>query len=431
MDIQIKNYTFDASLKTITFDDYVSIRLDSVRVITNVTDNILIYNFIQIGRGGTVLTNVLTLDYDTTSMDDADDLQIVYNDDEIKATQTDQQALLTELQLKADVTETQPVSAASLPLPTGASTEAKQLADGHNVTANAGTNLNTSALATEATLTADLQSIEDNQTDGTQKTQILNGTGSIDYDNPLNVLNFPYGYAIAEGDVAGHSSLYKFGSNPDIGVGEETIWRQGGLYDWVGVDAAPGIVKLSSSSTDDVNITGTGAWLVTIYGLSTVGVEQSEQLAMTGQAGVNSTLEYSRVNRIIVNTGGTGLKNAGTIYVGTGIISTGVPAVIWSTVDVGKNQTLQSIWTVPTGKTFYMTSFAVSTNSNKGNVINMYFRPPGELFQIKVNAYLFSTNFVKQFDIPLSIASGTDIDCRAIGTATGAGIAMSFEGWYE
>ena len=33
-------------------------------------------------------------------------------------------ALLTELQLKADLTETQPVSAASLPLPTGAATEA-------------------------------------------------------------------------------------------------------------------------------------------------------------------------------------------------------------------------------------------------------------------------------------------------------------------
>jgi hypothetical protein len=29
------------------------------------------------------------------------------------------------------------------------------------------------------------------------------------------------------------------------------------------------------------------------------------------------------------------------------------------------------------------------------------------------------------------LASGTDIDMRAIGTATGAGIAGSFEGWYE
>lgn len=35
-------------------------------------------------------------------------------------------SLITELQLKADLTETQPVSVASLPLPTGASTSAKQ-----------------------------------------------------------------------------------------------------------------------------------------------------------------------------------------------------------------------------------------------------------------------------------------------------------------
>lgn len=40
------------------------------------------------------------------------------------ATQTTAAAILTELQLKADLSETQPVSAASLPLPTGASTEA-------------------------------------------------------------------------------------------------------------------------------------------------------------------------------------------------------------------------------------------------------------------------------------------------------------------
>lgn len=39
---------------------------------------------------------------------------------------TDLDALLTELKLKADLTETQPVSAVSLPLPSGAATSAKQ-----------------------------------------------------------------------------------------------------------------------------------------------------------------------------------------------------------------------------------------------------------------------------------------------------------------
>lgn len=80
MKVLISNYTFDASAQTITFNDYVSITLDNVLVITNVTDNILIYNFAESGLGGTVATNVLTLDYDTTSMSDTDDLQIWYDD---------------------------------------------------------------------------------------------------------------------------------------------------------------------------------------------------------------------------------------------------------------------------------------------------------------------------------------------------------------
>jgi len=54
------------------------------------------------------------------------------------ATETTSAALLTELQLKADLTETQPVSAASLPLPSGAATSANQLADGHDVNVQQG-----------------------------------------------------------------------------------------------------------------------------------------------------------------------------------------------------------------------------------------------------------------------------------------------------
>jgi hypothetical protein len=210
-------------------------------------------------------------------------------------------------------------------------------------------------------------------------------------DNKMRVSSMPYTYDIAEGNIVGHSALYKFGSNPDVGTSEETIWQEGGLYPWASVDAAAGIVKVSSSSNTDA-VGQTGALTCTIYGLnSSTGLVQNETVTLTGQTAVNSTLEYSRVNRIICNTAGTGLANAGIIYVGTGTITTGKPAVVWSSVAVGKNQTLQSIWTVPTGKTFYMTSFSVSTNSNKGNIINIYFKPPGELFQIKANAYLFST----------------------------------------
>lgn len=86
----IKNYTFDASAKTVTFSDYTSISLNRVLLITNVTDNVIIYNFADPAAGGSVATNVLTLDYDTTAMDDTDALQIFYDDE--NAAQTVQAA---------------------------------------------------------------------------------------------------------------------------------------------------------------------------------------------------------------------------------------------------------------------------------------------------------------------------------------------------
>lgn len=74
------------------------------------------------------------------------------------ATQTTLAALLTELQLKADLTETQPVSLASSPLPTGAATEATLSSLDGKVTA-----VDTTGKSTEAkqdTMITSLSNIE-------------------------------------------------------------------------------------------------------------------------------------------------------------------------------------------------------------------------------------------------------------------------------
>lgn len=75
----IKDYVFDASAKTVTFSAFTEIDITRILTITNVTDNIIIYNFALDTAGGSVATNVLTLDYDTTAMADADELQIYYD----------------------------------------------------------------------------------------------------------------------------------------------------------------------------------------------------------------------------------------------------------------------------------------------------------------------------------------------------------------
>jgi len=80
--VRVDKYLFDASAKTVMFSDYGTIDLDRILLITNVTDGLIIYNFADSAAGGTVSGNVLTLEYDTTSMSDDDKLLIFYQEDD-------------------------------------------------------------------------------------------------------------------------------------------------------------------------------------------------------------------------------------------------------------------------------------------------------------------------------------------------------------
>lgn len=78
----IQPCTFDSSAKTITFTGLATVDIARISLITNVTDNIIIYQFNNPLKGGTVSGNVLTLTYDTTGMSDTDNLQVIYEVDD-------------------------------------------------------------------------------------------------------------------------------------------------------------------------------------------------------------------------------------------------------------------------------------------------------------------------------------------------------------
>lgn len=80
MKIKVSEYSFNASSKEITFLDYNNVSLDCILIITNVTDNLIIYNFADPTKGGIVTSNRLTLTYDTSGMDNNDSLLIYYDD---------------------------------------------------------------------------------------------------------------------------------------------------------------------------------------------------------------------------------------------------------------------------------------------------------------------------------------------------------------
>lgn len=220
----ITNYTFNAGTKAITFTDLGSITLERLRVVKNLTTNQWIYKFSDTTLyGGSVATNVLTFTTNNAGMNNTDKLMIFYDlatsfDTQLigastlplptgaatAANQTTGNTSLLNLDSKtpalvsgrspvdgSGVTQpvsgtfwqaTQPVSAASLPLPTGAATETTLAAASAKLPATLGQKTKANSLAVTLASDQDALPITDNggslTVDGTfwQATQPISGT---------------------------------------------------------------------------------------------------------------------------------------------------------------------------------------------------------------------------------------------------------------
>jgi len=184
----------------------------------------------------------------------------------------------------------------------------------------------------------------------------------------------PFELAVPAGLVAGYTYLHKFGHNDSLGANPEDIWHVGGLYVW-----ATGAEKINvvSDNTADTSA-GTGARTVEIYGLDSNWDEISETITMNGTADVLSTNSYLRLNVMIV-------RSAGSIEANVGVITATQETSGISMVSIieGDNQSALAAWSVPAGKTFYLTDWFYGLKSGKNTVLNLKVRPLGEVFQIK------------------------------------------------
>lgn len=240
----------------------------------------------------------------------------------------------------------------------------------------------------------------------------------------------PFDLQVARGQITGHKSLFKFGNNSDINGSLETIWSHGGLY----VYPTSAIqMKVSSSSASDTG-SGTGARTVLVAGLDADYNEISEVVTLTGQTEVLTTNTFIRVFRAYVVTAGSGNTAAGTIYIGTGTVTAGVPATVYAEIPLGENQTLMAIWTVPAGYTLYLYrgTFSAASNNAAQYILGKFMvRPFGGVFRNSADVTANSNVIPYDFEIPLAVTEKSDIEARAIALAgTNFYTTASFEGIY-
>jgi hypothetical protein len=234
----------------------------------------------------------------------------------------------------------------------------------------------------------------------------------------------PFELQVARGQIAGHTSFCQFGINTNVAQSAETVWIGSSDYSF---PAAASVIKVSSSSANDTSA-GTGARTVLIEGLNADYASVSETVTMNGQTAVNTTNSYLRVNRMLVLTAGSGGASAGTIYAGTGTVTSGVPAVVVNQTGSAANESESGFYTVPAGFTAYIYRYTIASGNATANAYSTFklaIRPYGGVFGIKSYLIIPANNtFECEAAFPNGVPEKADIAVQAF-TSSGTAICST------
>ena len=193
---------------------------------------------------------------------------------------------------------------------------------------------------------------------------------------------------IAAGEVTGYSSINKFGAT-DGDVTAGTIW-DGNSGTTVYPYPAAGVITITSASN-------TGAD-VEVQGLDS-NLEPATEVVAIGGTG---TTTFSRIFRaIMVDT-----NNDSDVTINQG-------GSIAAKIIEDQGQTLMAVYTVPAGKTAYLTHVNYSSDkaaTNSAMQFRLFTRPENGTFNIKgVLGSAGGAVIDYKYDVPLKFAEKTDI----------------------
>ena len=208
-----------------------------------------------------------------------------------------------------------------------------------------------------------------------------------------------YGLDSARGAERDYSLEHKFGANPNLVSGSQTIWTQGGNYPWSALDN-PQILYLKSTSASD-----TGS--LTVYGLDADYVLQEETVTLTGTTAVATQNTFKRIYRMIYSdgAGNVGALTASTVS-GTGTVVAHILA--------GDSQTLMCVYTVPANTRAYGCQYTVGIGKGGDASFKLYTRAFNGTFRIRGQVELYQSTFTQTYAVPSYLPPKTDIDLKAV-----------------
>ena len=194
-----------------------------------------------------------------------------------------------------------------------------------------------------------------------------------EHDLSGNQINAEFYLEIAKGDVKSHSVINKFGSSLNIG----TTWTVvTGSQTYPTPTAAAALEILSSSNVDSTG--NAGAQYVYVQGIGPDWKQQTERVALTGTQAVDLTGTWLRVYRMWVDESNTYASTAATTHDGTITLRADGGGTTWAQIlkdgIFGLGQSLIGAYTVPLGKTAYVTQYTADVEPTKNANIAFFQR---------------------------------------------------------
>jgi hypothetical protein len=235
----------------------------------------------------------------------------------------------------------------------------------------------------------------------------------------------PFELQVARGQIQAHSVVTIAGYNSNVDTSWAMITPVGNLS----YPAAALQMTVSSADADDTSA-GTGARTVLITGLDANYAVISESVTMNGQTAVTTTNSFLRINSMLVTTAGTSLANEGIIYIGSGTVTSGVPATIYNVIAAGFNNATSSQYTIPAGYTGYLTVARIGLAQDAGTtLVTARTRFVGTSGIATTGPFIVTNNNIStiNFPYPIAIPEKTRLQGEAIGGAVDNEAAGFFE----
>lgn len=234
----------------------------------------------------------------------------------------------------------------------------------------------------------------------------------------------PFELQVARNQIGWHTGRFRFGWANAVGTTPTTITTAvtaGNAYVY---PSSATVMQVSSGSANDA-AAGTGARTILVSGLDANYNQISETVTLNGQTQVATTNSFLRITYTEILSTGSGKAQAGTIYIGTGSATLGVPSTIYWQSETSYNNWSFAGFTVPAGYTAYVTSYTVtsqSTTANQNISCGMVVYEFGNANSTTGQGYAeyqstarltSNATFDRHFDFPFAVSEKADVELRA------------------